>query len=304
MSTYELKIVSKHRESDGEVFRTFNVDGERAIGVKRNEPFEIHFNNNSSLPVQVKLSLDGTDILTGEIANSFEDGEMWYVKARDTLVVKAFPENYNGGARFVFTDGEKGVAVNTHGEESAIGLIGAAVFTDSLHKYNSPIYYISPQKWWNEPYWNEPYWTVNPADITHDTCLYGGTISSTNANFTNSEANVRSLSACSMGASCSSDAAEELSDDLSVGAGEYVEQEIQKVAGLNKPRLSRVLQVRYMPWKKLSKIVGVTDRVRKQGTSAFPGDNFGINLDNVPKVQSSGVQRKRKKLVYKSNRFI
>lgn len=287
MSDYEMKIVSKHAESDGEVFRSFMVDGERTIGVKRNEPFEIHIKNNRYEELQVRLSLDGTDILTGEIANTNSEGEMWHVDPLGTLVVKAFPENYNGGSRFVFTDGKNGVAVNTHGEESAIGLIGAAVFTEGerLNIFNPRPIDPCPYPWKVYPYVT---WTNNTFGITGG----GGTYSSSGP-----------ISSCNSALkSCSSFGEQNdlIDEDLSVGAGEYVEQEIINKPNFRKPILSKVLQIRYMPWTKLSKIVGVSDRVQRRGKSAFPGDNFGINLDNVPRVKSTG----NKNNEYKSNRFV
>ena len=71
MSNYSLEVISHHPTFKNKSLRKYYVDGIDTIGAWGDEPFEIVFKNNTWQKVQVKLSLDGTDILTGEPANTF-----------------------------------------------------------------------------------------------------------------------------------------------------------------------------------------------------------------------------------------
>lgn len=63
-NSYELDIISRHTKFDGKTLTKHHVDGIDTIGVWGEEPFEIVFRNNTHEKVQVRLSLDGTDVLT------------------------------------------------------------------------------------------------------------------------------------------------------------------------------------------------------------------------------------------------
>jgi hypothetical protein len=105
--SFELDIISRDADNNGDVFQSYDVDGQRTIGVGKKEPFAIRFKNNTWNRVQVRLSVDGTDILTGKKASTNPKGKMWVVEANDTLEIEAWPENNKGGARFVFGDAGK-----------------------------------------------------------------------------------------------------------------------------------------------------------------------------------------------------
>ena len=127
---YTLEIVSHHDKFRNKPLRQYYVDGINTVGAWGDEPFEVRFRNNTWQKVQVKLSLDGTDILTGKPADTEVSKDMWVVNGNSTLSLKAWPEDHNGGAAFIFTSAEKSVAVHTHGDLSSRGIIAAAVFTE------------------------------------------------------------------------------------------------------------------------------------------------------------------------------
>jgi hypothetical protein len=66
----------------------------------------------------MKLSLDGTDILTGKPADTQVSKDMWVVDGMKSISLKAWPEDNNGGAAFIFTSANNSVAVHTHGDLS------------------------------------------------------------------------------------------------------------------------------------------------------------------------------------------
>lgn len=238
MNNYELNV-----RSNGKTYREYNIGDDLFIGVNKDEEFEVVFKNNTSAPVQVRLSIDGTDILTGDQATSNATGEMWYCGARDTLVLKAWPESSSGGAKFIFSDSKKSVAAHTHGNMSGRGLIAAAVYTE---KY---VYFSTFNNGYN-PYISPGILRSKSVPVNMDTII-----------------------------TCSSTTTQ--TDSLpAVGASEYTEQKLSKVAGLREPGLSQILYLNYDWWNNLKKQLKPTKQMQ-----AFPGDdNFvGIDLKNTPR---------------------
>lgn len=132
----QLDIISRNPSFNGRNLRQYLVDNINTIGAFGDEPFSIRFRNSSPNKVQVKLSLDGTDIITGKVANLAPDSKMWVVNAYGTMELKAWPESHQGGAAFVFGSEANSVAAHTHGDLTAKGIISCAVFTEG---YTPPV---------------------------------------------------------------------------------------------------------------------------------------------------------------------
>ena len=130
MSNYELSVISNHKDFNGKTLKKFYVDGIDTIGAYGDENFSIVFKNNTHQKIQVVISLDGTNILTGKLATTEASKDMWVVNGYGTLKLDAFPETNNGGAGFVFTSANNSVATHTHGDMSSRGIIAAAVFVE------------------------------------------------------------------------------------------------------------------------------------------------------------------------------
>ena len=131
-ANYSLEVISHHPQFKNKNLRKYYVDGIDTVGAWGDEPFEIKFTNHSWQKVQVKISLDGTDVLSGATANTSVDNNMWVVNAYGTMTLKAWPETAQGGAAFVFTSANNSVAVHTHGDLSARGIIAVAVTADEV----------------------------------------------------------------------------------------------------------------------------------------------------------------------------
>jgi hypothetical protein len=131
MKNYELSIVSRLPESEGKVLKPWSVDGLETIGVWGEEPFEVVFRNNTSEKVQIRLSVDGTDVLTGKEAHTSptHDG-MWVIDAWGSMALQAWPETDQRGRGFQFGRVGTSVAAHTHGNMSSRGIIAVAVFTE------------------------------------------------------------------------------------------------------------------------------------------------------------------------------
>jgi len=280
MKNYQLELLSESRRNKGSVFRAFDVNDEKIIGVHDGEPFSIKFRNNSYERVQVKLSLDGTDILTGDPASLEPSGKMWMVEPYGILHLKAWPESDEGGAQFVFTDAESGVAVHTHGVKEGIGTIGAAIYTEGhVQQYLGPYTTSNPYNniWPKTRIHNN----CKPCEFKPDTLGQDGIVYESHTVST-TDLRTRGLSSCvPSGANEVRLISENSSKNLAIGAGSNVMQKISHSTGLIKPELSGMIQLKYEPWsvlrKKLEKQVVVK--------TAFPGDKR-VNLKGVPRVDT------------------
>lgn len=284
MSDYELNILSQDKRHLDSTLKIFNVDDEKVIGVEKQEPFKLLFKNNSSQRVQVRLSVDGTDVLTGETASTKPSGKMFVVEAHSSMSLHAWPETLQGGGRFVFTTEDKSVAVNTHGNKAGIGLIAAAVYVDyhSINRfdYGSVGYAMSNSNKFGGQLYDSSY---------HSNRLIrkrraGG--ASAGNDVTKGLAPTRGveISNCSLAAAAAASA--EDVDDLAVGVGEFSTQQLQTAAGLSRPVLDDVIQVRYEPWAKLQKKLAES-KTTVPKSNAFPGDKKQIDLSNVPRTKTS-----------------
>lgn len=277
-SPYTLDIVSQHNQFNNKTLRKFNVEGIETVGAWGNEPFEIVFKNNTYQKVQVKISIDGTDIMTGDLASTAVTDKMWLVEANSTLTLKAWPEDNNGGARFVFTSGNKGVAANTHGDVSNLGIIAAAVYIEG----DLTPFYL------NGNYWNNVYGRRARIGYNSQT---KGILRSEQTYSTNSLDLMDVYTNCdeSFG---STETSTGLVSQASVGAGEFVTQNIKYVEGLRKPVFTEAVRVRYVWWDELKAKLQENYKQDSQ-PSGFPADKKNIDLGNTPRIKTSAASFRR-----------
>jgi len=294
---YTLDIISHHPKFNSKSLRKYYVDGIETVGAWGDEPFEIKFKNNTWQKVQVKLSVDGTDILSGNKASTDIDKNMWVVNGYGTLSLKAWPETNNGGAAFVFTSANNSVAINTHGDMSSRGIIAAAVFVEGhvepIRLTPVPVV-IDNHHHHYLPYsrqrtdWYGPVWTSNTIGGLGGGNTYGSSTGNTISTSSVMSYNSNTLGGAIMD-SCdlsddSGEATKSLESLVSVGAGQHVDQKITYVTGLIKPVLTETVRVRYLWWDELqSKLV--EHNVPAQHASGFPGDKGkNIDLGGTPRI--------------------
>jgi hypothetical protein len=301
-SNYTLDIISSHPKFSGKSLKKYSVDGIETVGAWGDEPFEIRFKNNTWQTVQVKISIDGTDIMTGELASTEPSEKMWLVKGYSTLSLKAWPESNNGGARFVFTSGENGVAANTHGNVSSRGIIAAAVYIEG---HVTPTLYYTPIcncygncgcgtlrlnnyfTWSNDHHSRRKRLQTNSSNTldTKSTAFISDSRSYNSFNVTCNTAPVASNS-INLNDSDSSTVGS-LTSVASVGAGEYVSQNISYVQGLVKPTFSETIRVRYLWWDELETKLKGSSKIANDQPTGFPADKKNINLGATPRVKSA-----------------
>lgn len=313
---YELNIIShlkELKEFDNKLFKKHHVQGIDTIGVFGEEPFSVIFKNNTANKVQVKISIDGTDTITGDLADTNVSKDMWVVDPYSLLVLKAWKETDAGGAQFIFSNANNSVAVHTHGNTSNQGIIAAAVFVEShvpetnlqapivyhyyptYYPYGYPYYYYGSPYWWN----NSSTFTLTGEAFLNNQSYGSGYInggggtysSSSNAIPTTSNGSA-TYSSC-MGVLSNGTFSSEhgnlgsvaYNNQVGVGCGEYVNQEVKYVAGLIKPSFTETLRVKYMWWDDLVSALQQEANKPAQQPSGFPADQpRGINLKNTPRI--------------------
>jgi len=310
---YTLEIISQHPQFAKKSLRKYAVDGIETVGAWGDEPFEIRFKNNTFQKIQVKISLDGTDILSGKPADTEVSKDMWVVNGYDTLTLKAWPEDNNGGAGFVFTSANNSVAAHTHGDMSSRGIIAAAVFVEG-HVEPQRISLQAPQQHHHYHYDNYPYYpyyqgiSYTPVQqnyflgqrrckgLQSDNILLntvGGLRGGNNSVSYNASA---SASMDSMDfAEVNDDGDRSLESLVSVGAGEHVNQKITYVTGLVKPMFTETVRVKYLWWDDLvNKLRSQT--VAQAQPSGFPGDTKkNIDLGGTPRIKKTGQDGRTKR---------
>lgn len=273
---YSLDVISHLPEFKNRKFKKHTINGIDSIGVYGNEPFSIQFKNNTYKKVQVRLSLDGTDILTGQPATTNVSGEMWMVNPYATLEVKAWPETSQRGAQFIFTSAGNSVAVNTHGNLSSQGIIAAAVFTEGY----TPPNFINYDYYWGG---GTPSYGLGD----HFKCrgiLGSSTISlcDTGAVATNS---VSSASANYLSGSQNAVASDTFQKSAAVGAGQTIDQKIQKVSGLVQPSFSQIVKLRYQWWTELCEEAKAAGLYPSYPGNGFPGDEAPMmSIGSTPRL--------------------
>lgn len=300
---YSLEIISHHPTFKNKSLRKYYVDGIDTIGAWGDEPFEIKFTNHTWQKVQVKITLDGTDVLTGEPATTDPTKDMWVVNGYGSMSLKAWPENNNGGAQLVFTSANNSVAIHTHGDLSSRGIIAAAVYTEGHVepiRWNPPLvinnYPVRKRRIADDYY---PVYGSNTGDFTLGgtyttntiapaSAAGGGTFGSTSCSFNASDGE----SVASGSLNFSDTRGEEtkgIESLVSVGAGQHVDQKITYVQGLIKPVFSETVRVRYLWWDDLVAKLR-ENNVPMPHASGFPadGDRKNINLGSTPRIGSYG----------------
>jgi len=296
---YTLEVISHHPTFKNKSLRKYYVDGIDTVGAWGDEPFEIKFTNHTWQKLQVKLTVDGTDLLTGEPATTDASKDMWVVNGYGTLSLKAWPETNNGGAQLVFTSANNSVAIHTHGDMSSRGIIAAAVYTEGHVepiKVNPvpAIYYhypITVRRIADYDYY--PTWGGNTAGgITYGSNVIlnsdsaggsaAGSLSVQNCSF---NAGTDASFSASLGESVTRGETKSLESLVAVGAGQHVDQKITYVAGLIKPVFTETVRVRYLWWDDLVAKLRQAN-VPMPHASGFPGDQkkMNINLGSTPRI--------------------
>lgn len=133
-----LAALGPEDRSRGCALRAYPVDGRPTIGVHGDEDYEVVVEAHGKR-LQVAISVDGTNVLTGKKAVWSDLKDTFVVEPHARCALAAWPETDRRGARFRFTSVPESVAANTHGDLGAVGYISVAVWEEG---YRPPAYAI------------------------------------------------------------------------------------------------------------------------------------------------------------------
>lgn len=298
---FELEVVSQLPQFSGKVLKPWFLDGIDTVGVWGEEPFELRFKNNTGQKVQVRLSVDGTDVLTGKKAHTNTDNEgMWVVNAYGSMSLKAWPETNQKGRSFMFGKTGDSVAAHTHGDLSSKGIIAAAIFTEA-HKPYVPSYTRFREDYWGGGYSGGRFlggggipgvYGEIKTDSRSTSKGYGagggGTIGAAGIG------DVQPYQEYAYAVPAGSLETFNLVNDPAVGAGVEIQQAIGKAQGLITPKLDRIVKVRYVWDDDLKAMLSKKSYSQhyhfKFHPSGFPGDREET-LANLGSTPTMGVKQ-------------
>lgn len=172
-------VVVELIDQKGEKFPTYTHEGKTYFAAKKGKKYAIKLTNFNSTRVEVCISVDGQDVLSGEPSNYInQTGYILY--PYQTMEIKGYRQNMDEVAAFEFVDkGDSRADLMNQGEN--VGVIGVAVFREKCTIPKPPI--GSPLKFWDTligpkkttpPYWYKSIpntsligdGTVYPSDIT------------------------------------------------------------------------------------------------------------------------------------------
>lgn len=256
-----LRILAKSKRA----FKTFNIDGEERIGAEPGEVFLVQLESLDDRRREVIISVDGTNVLTGQPATP-EDRKRFILEPRRSMILSAWPESDREGREFVFTEMAASVAHNAHGQTSQVGTISVLSFVET---------YVAPQR------------------ILESTSYRGG--GTLGGGYRGGFESTRGGSGLESFDGHSDNAGLEslgtAKSASAVGAGQKVQQNLGTAEGLIRAQQEGSLYIRHTWWSELEEILR-RNRVSPAALAAPPPGFFAgnalANLDRVPTATAGG----------------
>lgn len=224
---YPWPIDAAVRREEGVLFSTLGI-----VAAVHREAFAVEMNNPTRQRLGAKLSIDGTDFLTGKPAD-LKPGRMFILEPGQTSRIIAWQEGEQGGAKLLFTTLGRSVAAHVHGDLRAAMTIAAAIFVDqgayesfvppSASEDTGDAGFKRPPVPETERVKRSP--GASSADVFGGPRLGPGERAGGFENAGPSTTPTKTMG---------------------VGAGTFAEQRIASVKGLNNPQLRNVYTLRYM----------------------------------------------------------
>jgi hypothetical protein len=258
----ELSLISGLPEAHGRRLRPYRLEEIDTVGVLPHEPFSIRFQNTSSGKVQIAISVDGTNVLTGKKAE-LDPKDTFVVQPHTSATLDAWPESREGGARFIFGETEDSVAVHTHGDTRAKGYVSVAVWVEG-----------------HQP----PQFIPRGGFDLGDEVFRGGGLRGGGTFGDYDDMGATRGAPTSYGTKGIT-----TRGGPAAGAGQYTQQRIGTARGLILPKYSELIQVRYLWWDEL------VPMLREHGVRPTPAHPTGFeprqmaNLGTTPRIGEPSV---------------
>lgn len=175
-------IDTQLEDRHGNKLPTYSHNGKIYIAGKVNKEYNIRIKNKSYYKIETVVSVDGRDVITGEIGNASNHG--YIINPFSEILIKGFRKSLENVAAFKFSVPSKSYS-SKMGTEENVGIIGIAVyrekenFTWNWHfPFNLPSIFARPNlmpltapvitPYW--PYGHVPNWINVPNTFDQITC--------------------------------------------------------------------------------------------------------------------------------------
>jgi hypothetical protein len=123
---FPLSVVVEH--PDGQPYATFAHAGSTFVAGERGARYGIRLVNRSARRIEAVVSVDGRDVITGELAN-FEIQRGYVIEPFGSIVVDGFRQSLDHVAAFRFIDPSSAYSAR-RGTPQHVGVIGVAAFEE------------------------------------------------------------------------------------------------------------------------------------------------------------------------------
>lgn len=123
----QRNVVMQLEDGDGRVLSSFNHEGQRFVLGEAGQRYAIRLFNHSDERVEAVVTVDGRDVVSGELGNFERRG--YIVPARGSVLIDGFRRSLDTVAAFRFSTPERSYS-NLKGSGAHVGVIGLAVFSE------------------------------------------------------------------------------------------------------------------------------------------------------------------------------
>jgi len=125
---------------NGEQFPTFYHEGKIYVAARKDERYSVHIRNKISERIEVVISVDGRDAISGEVGDATRTG--YAIPAYGTAVIRGFRQSNEKVAAFRFADKPESYSAKL-GTPQNVGVIGVAVYREKQEPWYWPVV-VSP----------------------------------------------------------------------------------------------------------------------------------------------------------------
>jgi hypothetical protein len=113
---------------DGNTVKEYTKDGKTFIEAKHGSEYTIKIKNNTARRVLAVVSVDGINVVTGQVATPEDTG--YVINGYGSLNLQGYRKDEEGGGRFKFTDKSSGYSKEVDGTGVNSGVIGVTIFPE------------------------------------------------------------------------------------------------------------------------------------------------------------------------------
>ncbi len=133
-SSYSVRILQ-----NGSNFKQYFHKSKTYIESKIGSEYEIEVSNHSYSKILAVISVDGINVVSGNIAKKSNKEAGYVINGNDSLKIKGYRKSNDEVGAFKFCKKEKSYSKEVSGDSENTGCIGVLIFKEKVCEYNPPI---------------------------------------------------------------------------------------------------------------------------------------------------------------------